>query len=174
MKPLLYYLLVKKSFRSYGYAQIFGPGEEPLNLTRRWYCFMRFAILYSFLITLLVNCTEKTTDSTPAMNVILIVTDDQGYGDLAFHGNPEIETPQLDQLAMESAEFTRFYVSPVCAPTRASLLTGRYHLRTGTSWVTHRKEVMRSEEVTLAEVFKENGYTTGLFGKWHNGKQYPS
>ncbi|MDW3195897.1 MAG: arylsulfatase [Cytophagales bacterium] len=126
-----------------------------------------------FALTLMsVGCNNQSEKEKP-MNVILIITDDQGYGDLAFHGNPEIETPVLDQFEKESTEFTRFYVSPVCAPTRASLLTGRYHLRTGTSWVTHRKEVMQSEEVTLAEVFKENGYRTGLFGKWHNGKQYP-
>lgn len=124
------------------------------------------------LVAFTSGCKRQPETGKP-MNVILIITDDQGYGDLAFHGNPNIETPVLDQFAKESAEFTRFYVSPVCAPTRASLLTGRYHLRTGTSWVTHRKEVMRSEEVTLAEVFRENGYRTGLFGKWHNGKQYP-
>lgn len=108
------------------------------------------------------------------MNVLLIVTDDQGYGDLAFHGNSQVSTPNLDRLASESVEFTRFYVSPVCAPTRASLLTGRYHLRTGTSWVTHRKEVMRSSELTMAEVLKSNDYQTALFGKWHNGKQFPN
>ncbi len=131
--------------------------------------------IYLLLIfgTLLMAGCQVDPGNQPRMNVILIITDDQGYGDLAFHGNPVIETPVLDQLSKESAEFTRFYVSPVCAPTRASLLTGRYHLRTGTSWVTHRKEVMRAEEVTLAEMFKENGYRTGLFGKWHNGKQYP-
>lgn len=125
------------------------------------------------LVTVFIAGCQTLFDEQIPMNVILIITDDQGYGDLAFHGNPNVETPVLDQLAEESVEFTRFYVSPVCAPTRASLLTGRYHLRTGTSWVTHRKEVMRSQEVTLAEMFKSNGYQTGLFGKWHNGKQYP-
>ncbi len=131
------------------------------------------SILLLLTLTLAMEgCTNNHRENMP-MNVILILTDDQGYGDLAFHGNPLIDTPELDQLAKESVEFTRFYVSPVCAPTRASLLTGRYHLRTGTSWVTHRKEVMRSEEVTLAEIFRDNGYETGLFGKWHNGKQYP-
>lgn len=134
---------------------------------------MRVLHLLSALIILQLTACRSDLGEQPPMNVILIITDDQGYGDLSFHGNPDIETPVLDQLSKESVEFTRFYVSPVCAPTRASLLTGRYHLRTGTSWVTHRKEIMRSEEVTLAEMFKENGYKTGLFGKWHNGKQYP-
>ena len=82
--------------------------------------------------------------------------------------------PVLDQLATEGIQFERFFVSPLCAPTRASLLTGRYHLRTGTSWVTHRKEVMRSEEETIAEALKKAHYQTGMFGKWHNGEQYPN
>lgn len=135
---------------------------------------MRSLSLISIVIMawVITGCGNNIGEQEP-LNVILIITDDQGYGDLAFHGNSDIETPVLDQLVKESVEFTRFYVSPVCAPTRASLLTGRYHLRTGTSWVTHRKEVMRSEEVTIAEVFKDIGYQTGLFGKWHNGKQYP-
>lgn len=106
-------------------------------------------------------------------NVVLILTDDQGYGDIGIHGNDTIETPVLDNLAREGVRLDRFFVSPVCAPTRASLLTGRYHLRTGTSWVTDGMEDMRSEEVTLAEMFKQNGYATGCFGKWHNGAHYP-
>ena len=91
--------------------------------------------------------TEKQRSSKP--NILLIMTDDQGWGDLSIHGNPFLKTPHLDSLARQSVRFDRFYVSPVCAPTRASLLTGRYHLRTGTSWVTHRKEVMQSTEVTI-------------------------
>ena len=110
----------------------------------------------------------------PHPNILLIMTDDQGWGDLHFHGNDSISTPNLDRLAEQSIRFDHFYVSPFCSATRASLLTGRYHLRTGTSWVTHRKEVMRSEEMTLAELFKGAGYTTGLFGKWHNGEQFPN
>lgn len=106
-------------------------------------------------------------------NVVLILTDDQGYGDIGIHGNDTIETPVLDNFAKEGVRLDRFFVSPVCAPTRASLLTGRYHLRTGTTWVTDGMEDMRSEEVTLAEMFKQNGYTTGCFGKWHNGAHYP-
>ena len=102
------------------------------------------------------------------------MTDDQGWGDLSLHGNDSISTPHIDAFANESVRFNRFYVSPVCAPTRASLLTGRYHLRTGASWVTHRKEVMRKEEITIAELFKFSGYATGCFGKWHNGSQYPN
>jgi len=117
---------------------------------------------------------QRTQISERHPNVLLIITDDQGWGDLSIHGNQILSTPVLDQLAAESVRFDRFYVCPVCAPTRASLLTGRYHLRTGTSWVTHRKEVMRSEEYTLAESFHNNGYKTACIGKWHNGEQYPN
>jgi arylsulfatase A-like enzyme len=106
-------------------------------------------------------------------NVLLIITDDQGWGDVRSHGNEQIDTPVLDKLAADGARFERFFVSPVCAPTRASLLTGRYHLRTGTHGVTRGYENMRSEEVTLAEALKQAGYATGCFGKWHNGAHLP-
>jgi arylsulfatase A len=101
------------------------------------------------------------------------MTDDQGWGDLRCHGNDKIDTPVLDRVAAEGASFDRFFVSPVCAPTRASLLTGRYHLRTGTHGVTRAHETMRENEVTLAEALKQAGYATGCFGKWHNGAHYP-
>lgn len=107
-------------------------------------------------------------------NVVLIVTDDQGYGDLGFHGNDLIETPVLDRLARESTRFENFMVCPLCSMTRASLLTGRYNLRTGCASVTRGLETVRSEEVTIAEVLREAGYATGCFGKWHIGENYPS
>ncbi len=105
---------------------------------------------------------------------MLIMTDDQGWGDFGFHGNTKIQTPNLDRLARESVEFTQFQVSSVCAPTRASLLTGRYHLRTGVHGVTGGRETIRPEEVTLARTLQDAGYRTGLFGKWHLGENYPS
>jgi len=119
-----------------------------------------------------ISCQVKRNFKR-APNVLLIMTDDQGWGDIRSHENPDIDTPVLDNLAEEGARFDRFYVSPVCAPTRASLLTGKYHLRTGTIWVTHGKEIMNSEEVTIAELLKQQGYKTGCFGKWHNGSYYP-
>ena len=107
-------------------------------------------------------------------NIVLIMADDMGWGDIAMNGNPfSINTPNLEKIARSGARFEHFMVSPLCAPTRASLLTGRYHLRTGVSNVTGGLETMRSEEVTMAEVFRNAGYATGLFGKWHNGAHYP-
>ncbi len=106
-------------------------------------------------------------------NVVLIMTDDQGWGDIRSHDNDKINTPVMDSIAADGARFERFFVSPVCAPTRASLLTGRYHLRTGVHGVTRGRENMRSEEVTIAEALKGAGYATGCFGKWHNGRHYP-
>ena len=106
-------------------------------------------------------------------NILVILSDDQGWGDLSGHGNPLIPTPNLDRFASQGIEFTRFHVSPVCAPTRASLLTGRYHLRCGVHGVTGGKETMRAEEVTLAEALRPAGYHTALLGKWHLGENYP-
>ena len=125
-----------------------------------------FRILCLCLLSLLfsVSCTIDEP-STHKPNVLLILIDDAGWGYYGFHGNELVQTPVLDLLARQSVEIERFYVSPVCAPTRASILTGRNHLNTGTTWVTHRKEVMRSEEHTIADILKDEGYRTGLFGK---------
>lgn len=112
-------------------------------------------------------------ESSVRPNVVLIMTDDQGWGDVGVHGNEVVSTPVLDSLSRQSVRLERFYVSPVCAPTRAALLTGRYPERTGVAGVTGRLEVMRSDEVTIAEVLSSAGYRTGCFGKWHNGAQYP-
>ena len=106
-------------------------------------------------------------------NVVVIITDDQGHGDLGFHGNPKIRTPHLDRLARESVRLTSFYVSPVCAPTRASLMTGRYNYRTGVVDTYLGRALMHAEEITLAEIFLGAGYRTGIFGKWHLGDNYP-
>jgi arylsulfatase A-like enzyme len=106
-------------------------------------------------------------------NVLLILTDDQGYGDIHSHGNDVLDTPHMDALAASGARFDRFFVSPVCAPTRASLLTGRYHPRTGCFGVASGEETMRSDEVTIAEILQAAGYATACFGKWHNGAHYP-
>lgn len=109
----------------------------------------------------------------PKPNILLILTDDQGYGDFSIHGNPHLQTPHIDQLGRSGVRFDRFYVNSFCAPTRAALLTGRWPLRTGTHGVTHNKEAMRLSEVTLAEALRGAGYRSACIGKWHNGEQYP-
>ena len=106
-------------------------------------------------------------------NVIVIMSDDQGVGDYGFMGNPVIRTPHLDKMYTESGYLNKFYVSPVCAPTRASLVTGRYNYRTRCIDTFVGRSMMDSDEVTLAEFLKDAGYRTGIFGKWHMGDNYP-
>ena len=106
-------------------------------------------------------------------NVIVILTDDQGWGDLSLNGNRNLETPEIDALARAGARFERFYVCPVCSPTRAEFLTGRYHPRSGVFSTSAGGERMDLDEITIAQTFKAAGYRTGAFGKWHNGMQYP-
>ncbi len=131
--------------------------------------FLKSAGMAALACGLFSACAEK--ERRP--NVLLILTDDQGFGDISSHNNPAVNTPTMDRIAAEGARFDRFYVSPVCAPTRAGVLTGRYHLRTGVHGVTRGKETMRSDEVTIAEILQQHGYATGAFGKWHNGAHYP-
>lgn len=106
-------------------------------------------------------------------NVIVILTDDQGWGDLSIHGNTNLSTPRIDSLARDGALFDRFYVCPVCSPTRAEFLTGRYHPRGGVRDVSTGGERLDLDERTIADVFRAAGYATAAFGKWHNGTQYP-
>ncbi len=129
-----------------------------------------FSVLLLFIALIFFNCSPK--EHKP--NILLILTDDQGWGDVSLHGNEHLQTPNMDKIATEGARFDRFFVSPVCAPTRASLLTGRYHINTGVHGVTRGRETMKADEVTIAEILKDNGYVTGAFGKWHNGAHYPN
>ncbi|MCB1103147.1 MAG: sulfatase-like hydrolase/transferase [Opitutaceae bacterium] len=113
------------------------------------------------------------SDPTRAPNILLILMDDMGWGDLRCHGNAIADTPNLDALAASGLEAEQFCVSPVCSPTRASVLTGRYYPRTGVSLTGRGYETIRAEEVTLADMLAAQGYATGCFGKWHNGSYYP-
>src|SRR5687767_7182701 len=110
---------------------------------------------------------------TTRPNVVVIVTDDQGWGDLSISGNTDLSTPHIDSLATGGVSLDRFFVSPVCSPTRAEFLTGRYHPRGGVRGVSTGGERLDLDERTIADVFKAAGYATGAFGKWHNGTQYP-
>ncbi len=106
-------------------------------------------------------------------NIVLVMTDDQGYGELACHGNPIIKTPHLDELHARSVRFTDFHVSPTCAPTRASLMTGRHEFRSGVTHTIYERERLALSATTIAEVLRDAGYATGIFGKWHLGDEAP-
>ncbi len=107
-------------------------------------------------------------------NVLLILTDDQGYSDVGFNGNPLVKTPVLDRLASGATVFDHFMVNPVCSPTRASLMTGRYAIRTGVIDTQEGMSILRPSEITIAEALKTAGYKTGMFGKWHLGDNAPA
>lgn len=140
-----------------------------------------FFTYFALLLIALVSCkstenisTKYKTNSSNQPNVILILTDDQGYGDLGCHGNPIIKTPALDSFYKKVVRLTDFHTEPFCSPTRAGLMTGRYANRTGV-WHTYGGfSILRKEELTVADVFKQGGYETGIFGKWHLGDAYPS
>jgi len=106
-------------------------------------------------------------------NIIFVLSDDQGYGDLGCHGNPIVKTPNLDRLHGQSVRFTSFNVSPTCAPTRTSLLTGRHEFKAGVTHTVQERERMSLKATTIAEVLKAAGYSTGIFGKWHLGDAAP-
>lgn len=106
-------------------------------------------------------------------NVVIVITDDQGYGDLSCHGNPVLQTPNIDQLHQESLRLTDYHVSPTCSPTRAALLTGHWTNRTGVWHTIMGRSMIRENETVVAELFRRAGYATGMFGKWHLGDNYP-
>ena len=119
------------------------------------------------------NNSAFARESKDRPNVILVMTDDQGYGDFSCHGHPILETPNIDALHDQSVRLTDFHVDPSCAPTRAGLMTGRYAARAGVWDTSCGRQILRSDEVTMADVFRSNGYRTAIFGKWHLGHNYP-
>jgi arylsulfatase len=121
----------------------------------------------------LLNCPASAANSLAGTkpNIVFILTDDQGYGDLSCHGNPILQTPNIDRLHAEGVRFTDFHVSPTCSPTRAALLTGRHEFKNGVTHTVHERERLTPNAATLAQVLKSAGYTTGIFGKWHLGDE---
>ncbi len=124
------------------------------------------SVLFSLYLFLPISLFSKP-------NVLVFLTDDQGWGDLSINGNSKLETPNLDSIARGGASFDRFFVCPVCSPTRAEFLTGRHHVRSGVYDTSAGGERMDLDEITIADLFQKAGYATGAFGKWHNGMQFP-
>jgi len=120
---------------------------------------------------LLAVATAYGAEKRP--NVLFVLTDDQGIGDMHCLGNPYLKTPNMDRLYSEAVRLTNFHVDPTSAPTRSALMTGRYSSRTGVWHTLQGRSIMNAEEVTMAQIFRENGYRTGIIGKWHLGDAYP-
>ena len=132
-------------------------------------------LMVCFLI-LFASCRseqDSTIETQNKPNVIIVITDDQGYGDLGHTGNPIIKTPTMDKFASEAVSLTNYHVGTTCAPTRAGLLTGRNCNRNGVWHTIIGASILNRDEVTMADIFKENGYATGKFGKWHLGDNHP-
>ena len=129
--------------------------------------------LGSALSTAIPAHTSWAGDKRSRPNILIILADDQGWGDLSVHGNTNLRTPHIDSLARDGALLERFFVCAVCAPTRAEFLTGRYHSRGGVRGVSTGQERLNVDEKTIADAFQAAGYATGAFGKWHNGSQWP-
>lgn len=129
------------------------------------------AALRLFVSLFLVACSAATAADKP--NVILIVADDQGYGDMSCHGNPVLKTPNMDRLYAESVRLTDFHVAPMCSPTRGQLMTGRDAMKNGCTAVCQGRSMTRADIPTMADFFASSGYDTGHFGKWHMGDSYP-
>ncbi|GIZ09783.1 arylsulfatase [Flavobacterium sp. UMI-01] len=130
--------------------------------------------IWCLALGLVFQTQQATAQNTKKPNVIIIITDDQGYGDLGCTGNPIVKTPHLDQFYKKSVRLTDFHVGPTCAPSRSGLMTGRYANRVGVWHTIGGVSILREKEVTMANVFQNNGYETGMFGKWHLGDSYPS
>ena len=120
-----------------------------------------------------VACQAEDVAEASPPNIIILITDDQGYGDLSCHGNPDLKTPHLDQLYAASVRFTDFHVAPMCTPTRGQLMTGQDAMRNGATAVCQGRSMVRNEVKMMPQYFVENGYATGLFGKWHLGDSNP-
>ena len=138
-----------------------------MNTLLRFNCCQLLALLVLLVIPI------GSLQAAERPNVVVILTDDQGWGDLSLNGNKNLQTPRIDALARAGVQFDRFYVCPVCSPTRAEFLTGRYHPRSGVFSTSAGGERINLDEMTIGQTFQAAGYATAAFGKWHNGMQYP-
>jgi len=129
------------------------------------------ACLVLAVAAVLANKVVTAAEAGAAPNIVFVITDDQGYGDLSCHGNPVLKTPNLDRLHNEGVRFTDFVVSPTCAPTRSALMTGRHEFRNGVTHTILERERLTLKATTLAQMLKSAGYRTGIFGKWHLGDE---
>ena len=127
----------------------------------------------SLLVTFTASAAGGEEEPPARPNVVVIITDDQGYGDVGAHGNEVISTPHLDRLWSESVRLTDFHVDPTCSPTRSALMSGRYSTRTGVWHTIMGRSLMDPDEETVAELFRDGGYRTAMFGKWHLGDNWP-
>ena len=134
---------------------------------------MKYLLVSLFACFTLFSCKYENKQFERQPNVIFVITDDQGYGDLACHGNPWIKTPKMDNLFEESIRFTNYHCGTTCAPTRSGIMTGKYCNHVNVWHTILGRELLRKEEYTLANAFSDNGYSTGMFGKWHLGDNYP-
>ena len=137
---------------------------HPLNIHFRW---------LTIIALLATAFGSVAADHTAPPNILFVLTDDQGYGDLGIHGNPVIHTPNLDAFGRQSVRFTDFHVSPTCAPTRSALMTGRHEFKNGVTHTINERERLTLKATTIAQVLQKAGYHTGIFGKWHLGDEAP-
>ncbi len=122
---------------------------------------------------IVVSAPARAVEALTRPNIVVILADDEGWGDLSIHGNTNLSTPNVDSIGRDGALFERFFVCPVCSPTRAEFLTGRYHPHGNVSSTSTGGERLDLDERTIGDYFTAAGYTVGAFGKWHNGTQYP-
>ena len=148
-------------------------GRTAFRMVSKSYRRGPFGVVFLWLTAVMLFCLAGSRVNADRPNVLVVMTDDQGYGELSCHGNPILQTPYLDRLASQSLRLTDFHVAPMCTPTRGQLMTGIDALRNGAMNVSSGRTLLRPELKTMADVFRSAGYRTGLFGKWHLGDNYP-